>query len=87
MRQDPLALQLFTLVDKLLRKENLGLKLIPYDILATGPLQGMAQFVLSKIIAAHESVFSHLRTSHPDEGSVGTYGVEPNVMARFFWVA
>ena len=24
-----------------------------------------------------------LRASHPDEGSVGTYGVEPNVMVCF----
>ncbi|KAG0702472.1 kinase-like domain-containing protein [Suillus ampliporus] len=33
-------------------KENLGLKLTPYDVLATGPLQGMVQFILSKTIAA-----------------------------------
>ena len=48
MRRDPLALQLFTLVDKLLRKENLDLKLIPYDALATGPLQGIIGPVRSK---------------------------------------
>ena len=87
MRRDPLALQLFTLVDKLLRKENLDLKLIPYDALATGPLQGMAQFIPSKTIAAivseHGTVLNYLRASHPDEGSVGTYGVEPSVIDTF----
>src|SRR5690606_8122112 len=52
MRQDQLVIQLFTLMDRLLRKENLDLKLIPYDVLATGPLQGMVQFIPSKTIAA-----------------------------------
>ncbi|KAG6373317.1 kinase-like domain-containing protein [Boletus reticuloceps] len=87
MRQDQLVLQLFTLMDQLLRKENLDLKLIPYDVLATGPLQGMAQFIPSKTIAAivseHGTLLNYLRASHPDEGSVGTYGVEPNVIDTF----
>ncbi|KAG9315154.1 putative atypical/PIKK/PI3K protein kinase [Chiua virens] len=87
MRQDQLVLQLFTLMDQLLRKENLDLKLIPYDVLATGPLQGMAQFIPSKTIAAivseHGTLLNYLRASHPDEGSVGTYGVEPSVIDTF----
>ena len=48
MRQDQLVLQLFTLMDQLLRKVNLDLKLIPYDALATGPLQGIIDSVRSK---------------------------------------
>ncbi|KAN0093130.1 phosphatidylinositol 3-kinase [Tylopilus felleus] len=87
MRQDQLVLQLFTLMDQLLRKENLDLKLIPYDVLATGPLQGMAQFIPSKTIAAivseHGTLLNYLRANHPDEGSVGTYGVEPSVIDTF----
>jgi phosphatidylinositol 3-kinase len=87
MRQDQLVLQLFTLMDQLLRKENLDLKLVPYDVLATGPLQGMAQFIPSKTIAAivseHGTLLNYLRSSHPDEGSVGTYGVEPSVIDTF----
>lgn len=87
MRQDQLVIQLFTLMDRLLRKENLDLKLIPYDVLATGPLQGMAQFIPSKTIAAivseHGTLLNYLRANYPDEGSVGTYGVEPSVIDTF----
>jgi phosphatidylinositol 3-kinase len=87
MRQDQLVIQLFTLMDRLLRKENLDLKLSPYDVLATGPLQGMAQFIPSKTIAAivseNGTLLNYLRANNPDEGSVGTYGVEPGVIDTF----
>ncbi|KAH7912328.1 kinase-like domain-containing protein [Hygrophoropsis aurantiaca] len=87
MRQDQLVIQLFTLMDQLLRKENLDLKLSPYDVLATGPLQGMAQFIPSKTIAAivseHGTLLNYLRANNPDEGSVGTYSVEPSVIDTF----
>ncbi|KAG6809881.1 hypothetical protein H0H92_014299 [Tricholoma furcatifolium] len=87
MRQDQLVIQLFTLMDRLLRKENLDLKLSPYHVLATGPLQGMAQFIPSKTIAAivseHGNLLNYLRVNNPDEGSVGTSGVEPAVIDTF----
>lgn len=87
MRQDQLVIQLFTLMDRLLRKENLDLKLSPYDVLATGPLEGMVQFIPSKTIASivgeHTTLLNYLRSHHPDEGSVGTFGVEPTVMDTF----
>ncbi|KAG6832644.1 hypothetical protein H0H87_001017 [Tephrocybe sp. NHM501043] len=87
MRQDQLVIQLFTLMDRLLRKENLDLKLSPYDVLATGPLQGMVQFIPSKTIAAivseHGNLLNYLRVNNPDEGSVGTSGVEPGVIDTF----
>lgn len=87
MRQDQLVIQLFTLMDKLLRKENLDLKVSPYDVLATGPSQGMAQFIPSKTIATivseNGTLLNYLRANYPDEGSVGTYGVEPGVIDTF----
>lgn len=87
MRQDQLVIQLFTLMDRLLRKENLDLKLSPYDVLATGPLEGMAQYIPSKTIAAivseHGTLLNYLRANYPDEGSVGTSGVEPSVIDTF----
>ncbi|KAG5723857.1 Phosphatidylinositol 3-kinase catalytic subunit type 3 [Termitomyces sp. T112] len=87
MRQDQLVIQLFTLMDRLLRKENLDLKLSPYHVLATGPLQGMVQFIPSKTIAAivseHGNLLNYLRVNNPDEGSVGTSGVEPAVIDTF----
>jgi phosphatidylinositol 3-kinase len=87
MRQDQLVIQLFTLMDRLLRKENLDLKLSPYDVLATGGLEGMAQFIPSKTIAAiaseHSTLLNYLRAHNPDEGSVGTYGVKSSVIDTF----
>ncbi len=87
MRQDQLVIQLFTLMDKLLRKENLDLKVSPYDVLATGPSQGMVQFIPSKTIATivseNGTLLNYLRANYPDEGSVGTYGVEPTVIDTF----
>lgn len=87
LRQDQLVIQLFTLMDKLLRKENLDLKLTCYDVLATGTAEGMLQFIPSKTIAAINSeygaILSYLRTHCPDEGSIGTYGVLPGVIDTF----
>jgi phosphatidylinositol 3-kinase len=40
LRQDQLVIQIINLMDKLLQKENLDLKLTPYKVLATGPDQG-----------------------------------------------
>ncbi|EJU04865.1 atypical/PIKK/PI3K protein kinase [Dacryopinax primogenitus] len=87
LRQDQLVNQLFTLMDRLLRKENLDLKISPYAVLATGPTEGMVQFVPSKAIAAilseYGTLLNYLRANNPDEGSVGTYGVRPDVIDTF----
>ena len=87
MRQDQLVIQLFTLMDRLLRKENLDLKLSPYAVLATGPTQGMAQYIPSMTIAAivseYGTLLNYLRAHHPDEGSVGTFGVKKSVIDTF----
>lgn len=40
LRQDQLVLQMVHLMDRLLRKENLDLKLKPYRVLATGSNHG-----------------------------------------------
>lgn len=45
LRQDQLILQMITLMDKLLRKENLDLKLTPYKVLATSTRHGFVQFI------------------------------------------
>lgn len=41
LRQDQLILQMITLMDKLLQKEKLDLKLTPYRVLATSTRHGM----------------------------------------------
>lgn len=76
----PIGVAAFTL---LLRKENSDLKLIPYDVLVTGPLQGMAQFIIAAIVSEYEMLRNYLRSNHPDQ--VGTYmvTVEPSVIDTF----
>lgn len=51
LRQDQLILQMITLMDKLLRKENLDLKLTPYRVLATSTKHGFLQFIDSVTVA------------------------------------
>lgn len=78
----PIGVAAFTL---LLRKENSDLKLIPYDVLVTGPLQGMAQFIIAEIVSEYGMLRNYLRSNPPDQGNVGTYmvTVEPSVIDTF----
>jgi phosphatidylinositol 3-kinase len=93
LRQDQLVIQLFTLMDRLLRQENLDVKLTPCPVLVTGPRQGMMQFIpsntpsktIADILSEHGSILNYMRAHHPDdsEGSVGTYGIDPVVLDTF----
>lgn len=40
MRQDQLVIQMISLMDSLLKKENLDLKLTPYKVLSTSSVEG-----------------------------------------------
>jgi phosphatidylinositol 3-kinase len=51
LRQDQLVIQIISLMDQLLKKENLDLKLTPYHVLATSASTGLVQLVPSKAIA------------------------------------
>lgn len=51
LRQDQLILQMITLMDKLLSRENLDLKLTPYKVLATSTKHGFVQFIESVTVA------------------------------------
>ncbi|ORX39878.1 phosphatidylinositol 3-kinase [Kockovaella imperatae] len=87
LRQDQLVIQLFTLMDRLLRKENLDLRLSPYNVLATSVAEGMIQFVpsksLSAIMAEHGNLQNYLRIEHADDGALGSYGIEASVLDTF----
>jgi len=45
LRQDQLIIQMINLMDSLLKKVKLDLKLTPYRVLATSPLHGFVEFV------------------------------------------
>ena len=72
LRQDQLVIQIITLMDELLQRENLNLHLSPYKILATSTTAGASQFVpsasLSAIVARHRSnpALAYLRHHNPD---------------------
>lgn len=87
LRQDQLVVQLFTLMDRLLLKENLDLRIKTYSVLATGLEEGMIEFVPSMTLAAamseHGSLQGYLRVNHPDVGSVATYDIAPRVLDTF----
>lgn len=88
LRQDQLVIQLFTLMDRLLRNENLDLKITAYHVLATGVLDGLVQFVpstsVAAVVAEHGgSLLAYLRHHHPDDASGATFGVQPGVLDTF----
>jgi phosphatidylinositol 3-kinase len=86
LRQDQLVIQIITLMDRLLRKENLDLKLTPYRILATSTSAGAFQFIPSLSIAAacqkHKgSLLAYLRAHNPDDSA--PLGVRKDAMDTY----
>ncbi|TPX42182.1 hypothetical protein SeLEV6574_g05723 [Synchytrium endobioticum] len=88
LRQDQLIVQMITLMDKLLRKLNLDVKLTPYKVLATGTDYGFVQFIpslpLASILADYNnSLLMYLREHNPDEASTGSFGINAAVMDAY----
>jgi phosphatidylinositol 3-kinase len=73
LRQDQLVVQIIILMDQLLQKENLDLKLSPYKILATSTTAGAAQFVRSVSLQAITSKYksnpalTYMKINNPDD--------------------
>lgn len=89
LRQDQLIMQMFTLMDRLLKKVNLDLKLTPYRILATGTSDGLMEFVqdsypMSYVISKFESphqIMHFLRKHNPDPNA--EFGVVPEALNTY----
>ncbi|KAG8525855.1 uncharacterized protein KY384_000615 [Bacidia gigantensis] len=86
LRQDQLVIQIISLMDRLLRKENLDLKLTPYRILATSATAGAVQFVPSISLAAASakykgSILAYLRDNRPDIH--GDFGIRKDTMDTY----
>lgn len=86
LRQDQLVIQIISLMDKLLQKENLDLKLSPYRILATSTTAGTVQFIGSMSLAAASakyrgSILAYLKANNPDDKA--DLGVRKEVMDTF----
>jgi phosphatidylinositol 3-kinase len=84
LRQDQLILQMITLMDKLLRRENLDLKLTPYRVLATSSKHGFVQFIdsisVAEALAAEGSIQNYFRKHTPADA---IYGISPEVMDAY----
>jgi len=86
LRQDQLVLQIISLMDQLLRRENLDLKLTPYRALATSSNSGFMQFVKATGIAdvlkeppvGEGSILNFFHKHNPCE--TGPYGVSGECM-------
>ena len=86
LRQDQLVIQIISLMDRLLRKENLDLKLTPYRILATSATAGAVQFIPSMSLAAAStkykgSILAYLRANNPD--TTADLGVRKETMDTY----
>ncbi|GMH26109.1 hypothetical protein Nepgr_027952 [Nepenthes gracilis] len=85
LRQDQLVIQMVSLMDRLLKLENLDLHLTPYGVLATGQDEGMIEFVpsrsLAQILSEHRSIIGFLQKFHPDED--GPFGITATCLETF----
>ena len=87
LRQDQLVIQIISLMDRLLRKENLDLKLSPFRVLATDATSGAVQFVQSipLQVAKREYggnyVLEYLREHSPDKKA--EFGIRKEVMDNY----
>ena len=86
MRQDQLMIQMIGLMDTLLKKENLDLKLTPYRVLATSAREGIVQCInaqsIDHVIKQYDGdIHKYLRAAHPDKA--GPFGIAPEVIDTF----
>lgn len=85
LRQDQLVVQIITLMNELLKNENVDLKLMPYKILATGPQEGAIQFIPNETMAAilgkFHGILPFFKVQYPDENEES--GVQAWVMDNF----
>ncbi|ONK66305.1 uncharacterized protein A4U43_C06F6320 [Asparagus officinalis] len=85
LRQDQLVIQMVSLMDRLLKLENLDLHLTPYRVLATGQDEGMMEFIpsrsLAQILSENRSITNYLQKYHPDEN--GPFGITATCLETF----
>ncbi len=87
LRQDQLMIQMISLMDGLLKQVNLDLKLRTYRILATGPRDGLVEFIecslpISVVLKDYgNSILEFLRAHNPDKDT--NLGVKRGAMSNF----
>lgn len=71
LRQDQLVLQMVSLMDRLLRREGLDLKLSPYHVQPVSPTDGFVEFVhnstsVQDVLSREGSIQAYLKKHNPD---------------------
>ncbi|KAK9840409.1 hypothetical protein WJX74_009457 [Apatococcus lobatus] len=82
LRQDQLVVQILSLMDRLLKRENLDLKLTPYKVLPTSPEDGVMECVphaaaLAKIFETPGGIPRYLQQFHAQPHA--PFGIKPEV--------
>ncbi|PWA01443.1 hypothetical protein BB558_002456 [Smittium angustum] len=88
MRQDQLVLQIIKVMDTLLQKESLDLKLTCYGVLATGVDQGMTEFVpsmsLASILAENSNkITNYFQKTYSKSSGSSNYLSEGTIMDNY----
>ncbi|CAF0788559.1 unnamed protein product [Adineta ricciae] len=91
LRQDQLILQIITLMDRILRKENIDLKLTPYKVLSTSLKCGFVQFIdsqpLQKILERNRTIRQYLQTkitqSNAEDATLVETGIPREMMDNY----
>ncbi len=87
LRQDQLVLQVITLMDRLLKKENLDLHLTPYECLATSPSTGLVHLIpshaLAKILSTHGSIQKFWKNVEDNIDRTAPYEIKRKVIDNF----
>ncbi|KAL3157710.1 hypothetical protein ABBQ32_012142 [Trebouxia sp. C0010 RCD-2024] len=87
LRQDQLVVQMISLMDRLLKREALDLRLTPYKVLATSSTDGLIELIpsmaLEKILhdSPYRSINKYLAHYHPDPA--GPFGLKAEVVDTF----
>ncbi len=86
LRQDQLIVQMIALMDKLLKQENLDLKLTPYKVVATSLKEGFVQFVdampLSNILNGEcRTIKEYLKRNNPSD--TDKYGIADEALDNY----
>ena len=86
LRQDHFVCQMVSVVDSLLKDAGLDLKLLQYRVMATGPRQGLIEYVpgtqaLSAVLSKYGSLLSFWQESNYDAS--GKYNVKDKVVNNF----
>jgi hypothetical protein len=82
------VLQILKLMDSLLKREGFDLRLTPYTVLPTGPLEGLVQYVdrshaLAHVLAQNrqDGIRQFLRSFHPSP--TGPFGIAADALDNF----